>query len=127
MIWCSPWLPTPSSTFSWRTDVPTYGNGLRVLSILTLMTITAALILAFFYAPLDTDQGFIQKIFYVHVPLAIVSLCGFVLGGILAIAHLRTGEGKWDLRSYVAIPMGLTFPLGPLLTGPFLPKASCGP
>ena len=45
----------------------------------------AAFALVFFYAPLDADQGFIQKIFYVHVPLAIVSLCGFVLGGLLAI------------------------------------------
>src|SRR5258708_4087077 len=112
MIWCSPWLPTPSSTFSWRTDVPTYGNGLRVLSILTLMTITAALILVFFYAPLDTDQGFIQKIFYIHVPLAIVSLCGFVLGAAFAIAHLRTRDRRWDMRSYVVIHMSLIFAIG---------------
>jgi heme exporter protein C len=39
---------------------------------------------------MDADQGFMQKIFYVHVPLAIVALCGFVLGGIMAIQHLRT-------------------------------------
>ena len=60
----------------------------------------AALALVFFYAPLDADQGFVQKIFYIHVPLAIVSLCGFVLGGLLAIGHLRTGDRKWDMRSY---------------------------
>ena len=39
----------------------------------------------FFYAPLDADQGFVQKIFYIHVPLAIVSLCGFIAGG--AVRH----------------------------------------
>ena len=39
---------------------------------------------------MDADQGFMQKIFYVHVPLAIVALCGFVFGGIMAIQHLRT-------------------------------------
>ena len=80
----------------------------------------------FFYAPLDADQGFVQKIFYVHVPLAIVSLCGFVLGGILAIVHLRTGDRKWDLRSYVAIHMSLIFGVGGLLTGSIWAKASWG-
>ena len=57
-----------------------YGTRLRALSIATLVTMTAALALAFFYAPMDADQGFMQKIFYIHVPMAIVALCGFVLG-----------------------------------------------
>ena len=70
---------------------------------------TAALVLVFFYAPLDATQGFVQKIFYIHVPLAIVSLCGFVFGGLLAIGYLRTGDRKWDMRSYVAIHMALIF------------------
>ncbi len=62
-----------------------YGKGLRALSIATVILLGAALALAFFYAPLEVDQGVIQKIFYVHVPLAIVSLCGFVAGGVMAI------------------------------------------
>ena len=44
----------------------------------------------FFYAPNDADQGFIQKIFYLHVPLAIVALFGFVAGGVYGIRYLRT-------------------------------------
>jgi heme exporter protein C len=103
-----------------------YGRGLRVLSVATIATITLALALVFFYAPLDADQGFIQKIFYVHVPLAIVTLCGFVLGGLLAIGHLRTGDRKWDLRSYVAIHMALIFGVGALVTGSIWAKASWG-
>ena len=69
-----------------------YGKGLRPLSIATVVAIAAALSLVFFYAPLDADQGFIQKIFYLHVPLAIVALVGFIVGGIFAIAHLRTRQ-----------------------------------
>ncbi len=86
----------------------------------------AALALVFFYAPLDADQGFVQKIFYLHVPLAIVSLCGFVLGGLLGIAHLRTGERRWDMRSYVAIHMSLIFAVGGLITGSIWARASWG-
>ena len=46
------------------------------------MLVTGAFALVFFYAPNDADQGFMQKIFYLHVPLAIVALCGFVAGGV---------------------------------------------
>jgi heme exporter protein C len=104
----------------------TYGTGMRGLALATLITITAALALVFFYAPLDATQGFVQKIFYVHVPLAIVSLGGFMFGGALAIGHLRTGDRKWDMRSYVAIHMGLIFGVGGLITGSIWAKASWG-
>jgi len=104
----------------------TNGRGLRALTVATVATITLALVLVFFYAPLDSDQGFIQKIFYLHVPLAIISLCGFVLGGLLAIGHLRTGDRRWDLRSYVAIHMALIFGVAGLITGSIWAKASWG-
>src|SRR3984893_7070012 len=104
----------------------TYGKGLRSLSLATIATITAALALVFFYAPLDADQGFVQKIFYIHVPLAIVSLCGFIFGGVMAVGHLRTGARRWDMRSYVAIHMSLIFSVGALITGSIWAKASWG-
>jgi heme exporter protein C len=104
----------------------TYGRRLRGLSLATFATITAALALVFFYAPLDADQGFVQKIFYIHVPLAIVSLCGFIFGGAMAVGHLRTGDRRWDMRSYVAIHMALIFGVGALITGSIWAKASWG-
>ena len=103
-----------------------YGTGLRTLSLATAAALTAAFALVFFYAPLDADQGFVQKIFYLHVPLAIVSLGGFVAGGVMAIAHLRTGDRRWDLRSYVAIHLSLILGLGVLATGAIWAKASWG-
>ena len=103
-----------------------YGTRLRALSIATLVTMTAALALAFFYAPMDADQGFMQKIFYVHVPMAMVALFGFVWGGINAIQHLRTGDPKYDLRSYVAIHLSLVLGAGVLITGSIWARASWG-
>src|ERR1700704_609429 len=96
---------------------PLYGKGLRTLSIATAITLAAATALIFFYAPLDADQGVIQKIFYLHVPMAIVALCGFIAGGLMAIQHLRTGDRVWDMRSYVAIHLSIVFAVGVLLTG----------
>src|SRR5205807_8955645 len=96
----------------------------RVLAVVTAAVMATALALVFFYAPLDAEQGFLQKVFYVHVPLAIVSLCGFVAGGVLAIAHLRSGDARWDVRSYVAIHMSLIFALATLITGSIWAKGS---
>jgi heme exporter protein C len=101
-------------------------RGLRGLILATIAMTMVALALVFFYAPLDADQGFVQKIFYIHVPMAIVSLCGFVLGALLAIGHLRTGDRKWDLRSYVTIHMSLIFGVTALIMGSIWAKASWG-
>ena len=103
-----------------------YSKGLAPLAAAAAVTITTALALVFFYAPNDADQGFVQKIFYLHVPLAIVALGGFVAGGIYAIRYLRTGDRAHDLRSYVAIHLSLILGLGVLATGSIWAKASWG-
>jgi heme exporter protein C len=103
-----------------------YSKGLKPLSLATVATFAAAMALVFFYAPLDADQGFVQKIFYVHVPMAIVALGGFVAGGIMAIKHLRSGDASWDLRSYVAIHISIILGVGVLATGSIWAKASWG-
>src|SRR5436305_7138455 len=126
MLWCSRSPPTRCSTSCWRTEPDMYGKGLRALSLATTLVLTATFALVFFYAPNDADQGFIQKIFYVHVPMAIVSLCGFIAGGVMAIAYLRTRAQKWDMRSYVAIHLSLILGVGVLVTGSIWAKASWG-
>ena len=103
-----------------------YGKGLRPLSIATVLMLAVSLSLVFFYAPLDADQGFVQKIFYVHVPLAVVALFGFIAGGVFAILHLRSGERRWDAYSYVAIHISVIFGVAVLITGAIWAKASWG-
>ncbi len=103
-----------------------YGKGLRPLSIATVAALAVSLSLVFFYAPLDADQGFVQKIFYLHVPLAITALVGFVIGGIFAILHLRSGNSRWDAYSYVSIHMSVIFGVAVLITGSIWAKASWG-
>jgi heme exporter protein C len=49
-----------------------------------------------------------------------------VFGGVLAIMHLKTGDRKWDMRSYVAIHMALIFGLIALVAGSIWAKASWG-
>jgi heme exporter protein C len=103
-----------------------FARGLKSLSIASVVLIVGAFALVFFYAPNDADQGFVQKIFYLHVPLAIVTLCGFVAGGWFAIQLLRKGDRTYDLRSYVAIHISLILAVGALVTGSIWAKASWG-
>jgi heme exporter protein C len=103
-----------------------YGKGLRALSIATAVVLTGAFALVFFWAPEDADQGFSQKIFYVHVPMAIIALCGFVAGGVMAAMHLKTRDSRWDMRSYVAIHLSIILGVGVLLTGSIWARVSWG-
>ena len=104
-----------------------FSRGLAPLSITSVIVLVGAFALVFFYAPNDADQGFVQKIFYLHVPLAIVALCGFVAGGIYGARYLMGGGDRvLDLRSYVAIHISLILAVGALVTGSIWAKASWG-
>ena len=99
---------------------------LRTMALATVVVLGGAFALAFFYAPNDADQGFVQKIFYLHVPIAICALAGFILAAGFAIAHLRTGNPVHDVRSYVSIHMGIIFGTAALLTGAIWARAAWG-
>src|ERR1700752_387800 len=68
-----------------------------------------ALALIFFYAPIDADQGLSQKIFYIHVPLALTAYASFGWGAWKPLQHLRTRAPGADLESYAAIHQGVIF------------------
>jgi heme exporter protein C len=101
-------------------------NDLRTLAFATAATLVGGFALAFFYAPKDVDQGFIQKIFYLHVPLAIVALGGFVIAAVHAIRHLRSSDPVHDARAYVSIHLSVIFGVAVLLTGAIWARASWG-
>jgi heme exporter protein C len=103
-----------------------FSKGLVPLSLASVAVLVGGFALAAFYAPTEADQGVIQKIFYVHVPLAIVALIGFVAGGVWGIRYLRSGDRLHDLRSYVAIHVSLILAVGALITGSIWAKASWG-
>jgi heme exporter protein C len=103
-----------------------FSRGLVPLSILSVVLLVGGFALVFFYAPNEADQGFVQKIFYLHVPLAIVALVGFVAGGVYGIRFLRKGDRTDDLRSYVAIHISLILAVAALITGSIWAKASWG-
>jgi heme exporter protein C len=94
------------------------------VSALALLVAGGAL--AFYWAPEDADQGFSQKIFYLHVPIALTSYACFGWGAWKALRLLWTREERYDLESYTAIHIGVIFALMTLVTGSIWAKYSWG-
>jgi heme exporter protein C len=101
-------------------------NRLPALATLALGLMAAAIAVVAYVAPVDADQGFSQKIFYFHVPVALTAYALFGWGAWKALRHLWKREPGADLESYVAIHLGVIFGAMTLLTGSIWAKISWG-
>jgi heme exporter protein C len=99
---------------------------LSALASLAVALAAASVAMIFFVAPEDADQGISQKIFYVHVPIALTAYAGFGLGAWKALRLLLTREDRYDLESYTGIHQGTIFGILTLVTGAIWAKASWG-
>jgi heme exporter protein C len=99
---------------------------LIVSAWLALASMTGAVALIANYAPEDVDQGLSQKIFYVHVPIALTAYACFGWGAWKALRHLSRRQPGADLESYVAIHIGVIFGVLTLTTGSIWAKISWG-
>ncbi len=88
--------------------------------------LTAGIALAFYWVPGDADQGFSQRIFYIHVPVALTAYACFGWAAWKALRLLSTGEARYDLESYTAVHMGVIFGILTLATGSIWAKISWG-
>jgi heme exporter protein C len=103
-----------------------YRIPLPALAAAACTLVTAALVLVFFVAPNDADQGFSQRIFYFHVSIAFTSYLCFGAGAWKALVHLWRRDPRADLESYVAVHQGVIFGSLVLLTGSIWAKISWG-
>ncbi len=94
------------------------------LGALVLVLVGTAL--AFYWVPNDADQGFSQRIFYVHVPVALTAYACFGWAAWKAFRLLWTRNPRYDLESYTAVHMGTIFGVLTLVTGSIWAKVSWG-
>ena len=97
-----------------------------MLSAAALVLLVGGSALALFWAPEDFDQGFSQRIFYIHVPVALTAYGCFGWGAWKALRLLWTKEARYDLESYTAIHIGTIFGVLTLVTGSIWAKISWG-
>ena len=86
--------------------------------------LAAGVVLALFWAPEDADQGFSQRIFYIHVPVALTAYACFGWAAWKALRLLWLRDERYDLESYVAVHLGVIFGVLTLVTGSIWAKAS---
>jgi heme exporter protein C len=101
-------------------------NAAAALSSAAASLVLLGLGLALLWAPEDADQGISQKIFYVHVPIALTAYACFGWGAWKALRLLWTGEERYDLESYTAVHMGTIFGVLTLATGSIWARVSWG-
>lgn len=97
-----------------------------ILGTATAILMALAVYGIFLVAPEDADQGVIQRIFYFHVPIALVSLVAFGVACVAAIMFLRTRRDHWDDVGVAAINFGMVFSVLTVVTGSIWAKASWG-
>ena len=77
-------------------------------------------------APLDSVQGVIQKILYVHVPCAFAAYAGFITTGVAGALYLWKNEERYDRLAVAAAEVGVLFCTLNILSGPIWGKAAWG-
>jgi heme exporter protein C len=77
-------------------------------------------------APVDSVQGVVQKILYVHVPCAFSAYLGFLVTGIGGGLYLAKGEERFDRLAIAGAEVGVLFCTLNIVTGPIWGKATWG-
>src|ERR1051325_6503185 len=95
-----------STTRSLRSWVgPALSTSLRnnagpLASIGAAVLLVTGIVLALYWVPNDADQGFSQRIFYIHVPVALTAYACFAWGAWKALRLLWTRAERSALASY---------------------------
>ncbi len=78
-------------------------------------------------APTDSIQGTMQKILYVHPPLAYGAYLGFVVTAVAGGLFLRRGQERHDQLAIAGAEVGTLFCTLMLITGPIWARGAWGP
>ncbi len=89
-----------------------------VLGPLTALTMLVAIYMVFVYVPNDKVQGAVQRIFYFHVPLAIMTFVAFGAVAVASLLFLWRGTRAWDRLAHSSAEVGMVFCTLVLITGP---------
>ena len=88
-----------------------------ILGGVTLAALLLSLYATFIYAPVEKTMGAIQKIFYLHLPLAMLSFTAFFIVFVASIAYLYSRKPIWDLWALCSAELGVVFCTLVIITG----------
>jgi heme exporter protein C len=91
---------------------------------LALLLVSVSLGMVAFRAPVESVMGPVQKIVYIHVPSAIVTLLAFGVVFAAGIAYLATKHWIWDAIGAASCEIGLVFATVVMITGPLWARSA---
>jgi len=97
-----------------------------ILPALVFVVMLLALYMVGFYAPLEREQGVVQKIFYFHVPSAWVAFFAFFVVFVFSFRYIVSRDKRWDNRAAAAAEVGVMFCTLVIVTGPIWAKPVWG-
>ncbi len=77
-------------------------------------------------APYESTMGLVQKIFYFHVPAALVMFLATFTCGVASISYLARGRARSDRLAEAAAELTVLFGLIVLVTGPIWARKAWG-
>lgn len=89
-----------------------------ILVAVTVLALAASLYMIFFHAPVERQQGIVQKIFYVHVPAAMAMYAGFTITSVASLLYLLKPRRGFDIAAVAGVETGMIFCLYVLVSGP---------
>ena len=95
----------------------------EILGLKTVLAVTIGVMmlidiwLIFMVAPTDSVLGHVQRVFYFHVPIAIMSFLAFFVVFIASLGYLIKRTPKWDAIAEASAEVGVVFVTLALLTG----------
>ncbi len=110
------------SSTEYGRPAPTVGAGWTahltgVLIVAAALLMLADLYLIFMVAPTDSVLGQVQRVFYFHVPLAVLSFLSFFVVFLASIGYLVRRSPKLDSLAHAAAEVGVVFVTLALITG----------
>lgn len=94
----------------------------RLLLVITYPLMVLGLYMAFLYAPRESVMGEVQRIMYLHVPVAWTCFIAFFICFVYSIAYLATRKKWYDTVASCAAELGFLFCSLVLITGPIWAK-----
>lgn len=106
------------------------GNKTRILIgtyvTATVAALAVAIVVLLTYTPTEATMGQIQKVFYVHLPLAINTFVGALVVFVASIGYLAQRKSMWDDLAASAAKVTVLFCTGVLLTGMIWGRSAWG-
>jgi heme exporter protein C len=90
---------------------------ISLLGLVSLILVPLSMVAIFLYAPTERVQGPVQRVFYLHLPLAWIAYLTFFIVFLASLLYLLRRDERWDRLARSSAEIGVVFTTLVLVTG----------